>query len=161
MGKFGNVDVLTSPGLIGTSVSSVENQTEIFITVNPVDAQLTDEYVNGLYEICLKNSNTLFSISIAWADEKTIVFDVGQLEGYRLCIQALLGKVQKVFKNHPGGNMHWAAELSPGDKWTNNPLSTEHLFLLGRGIGAVEFFPSSEPVSWSIFDNKKPYVYLV
>ncbi len=120
---------------------------------------LDPERVNAIFIDCLFRDGEDTSNHIK---AEGIVSNVGfhpeRLQSHRAEIEAMLDELPDKFKKSGGGGWSFlnACNDKHGNLWTGLHLRMEQLFLLGIGIGKVQYQMPRE--MWSVLPGGMPYV---
>lgn len=139
---------------LGVIIDDLEEGTETWFSCNPNTARLTEEYVEQLYEVCAATENTAEKVKVEWIND-SYDLDKYYLDHVRQIIMKLLLEMEATYFSHPGYMIAKAGVDKHDEVWTEKTEIIEKLFILGKAIEVVEFFPEK---TWDNFPDRLPYV---
>jgi hypothetical protein len=120
---------------------------------------IDSERVQFLFHGCLAKEDQADAMKIRGIGQ-TIYLDLKKLEGVKKEVSVMLAELPDNFKKKEGEEVSgWsllnACEDRNGNQWTGFHQTVEQLFVLGMGIGKVEYtFPRE---IWSMLPGSMPY----
>lgn len=120
--------------------------------------KLTGENVNKVMEACLMNPETTEWVDIEGV-QLQVRLDKARVEAHREEILEMLGELPEEFMAGKGGGMSFLNMCldKDGRQWTGLHVECDALVVLGRAVGAVEFFLSDRE-TWVAFPGGMPYI---